>query len=294
MLTIFTIPKPFREDAVILQQNAIRSWSQICPTCEIILCGNDPGVADTASAYGIGHIPDVACNEYGTPFLSSAFEQVLGVAKNRLLCYVNADIIFLSDLISSVRRVTFAQFLMVGQRWNLHITEPIPFEEQDWERELREAALAKAALSPPGAIDYFVFPRSTVPELPDFVVGRPGWDNWFIYQFRASGVPVIDVTKTNMVIHQNHGYGHVSQRRKGTRWEGPEADHNLRLMGSEELAYTVLDSTHMLTDRALLPAVEYKYLRRRAVRLLYSSRTLFKVARRLARFTNSLMARQRA
>jgi hypothetical protein len=51
MLTIFTIPKPFRGHIEVIQRNAIESWLRLRPQCEIILCGDDPGVAEAASEY---------------------------------------------------------------------------------------------------------------------------------------------------------------------------------------------------------------------------------------------------
>ncbi len=293
MLTIFTIPKTNEGHIGIIQRNATASWLQLRPKCEIILCGNDPGVAELAAEYGTKHISNIARNEYGTPFLSSAFERVLSVAENRFICYANADIIFFSDLLSCLQRITFPRFLMAGQRWNLDVTAPICFDEPDWEQRLKAEALIRGTRDVPGAIDYFVFQTGTVGKLPDFVVGRPRWDNWFIRQFRVSGMPVIDATRANMVLHQNHSYGHVPQRRDGTKWEGPEADYHSTLMGNEELLYTLLDSTHMLTDKTLLPAVEYKYLRRRIVRFFYRSKALFRLLRPFARLVDTAMTKLR-
>src|SRR2546428_763993 len=121
MLTIFSIPKPFRGHIGTIQRNAIQSWLQLSPRCEVILCGNDPGVAEAAAEYGVKHLPHIARKEYGTPFLNSAFEHVQQVATERLIAYVNADIIFLSDLMASVKRITAQRFLMVGQRWELDV-----------------------------------------------------------------------------------------------------------------------------------------------------------------------------
>jgi hypothetical protein len=265
MLTIFTIPKPFRGHIEVIQRNAIESWLRLRPQCEIILCGDDPGVAEAASEYEIEHVPDIACNEYGTPLVSSAFEHVQQVAQHPLICYTNADIIFLSDLTASVKRITFPRFLVVGQRWDLDITTLVRFEEKEWEHKLREQALSYGTLHPPAGSDYFVFPNGTVGELPDFAVGRAGWDNWVIYRARSCNIPVIDATQVNMVIHQAHGYGHVPQK-TGQAWGGPETIHNLELIQGHDQFYTLLDATHVLAARSLRPAWKYKYVRRRLVR----------------------------
>lgn len=263
MLTIFSIPKPFLGDIEILQRNAIHSWWRLRPCSEIILCGGESGTEETAADFKAKWMPKISRNEYGTPLLNSVFQQVERIASNRLICYVNADIILLSDFVEAIQRIRFRRFLMVGQRWDIDITEAWDFERPDWEKRLRKFVAASGVLHPPAGSDYFVFPRDgVIGTFPPFAVGRPGWDNWFIYNARRLRVPVIDATRVVTVIHQNHDYSHVPNRRDET-WEGPEADWNRQLIGGQDHIFTLLDSTHVMTSRALFPALGYEYLRRR-------------------------------
>lgn len=283
MLTVFSIPKAFVGHIGIIQRNAIQSWLHLRPACEIVLCGDDHGVAEIASEFGVRHIPDIACNDYGTPLLSSAFERVLSSARHRLVCYVNTDIMLLSSLVSCAEQIPFPRFLMTGQRWDLDVTGPIVFAQSDWERLLRERAMSQGVLGPPGAVDYFLFPQGTVHSLPEFAVGRPGWDNWFIYHVRSSKVPVVDSTPVNVVIHQNHGYGHIPDKREDSRWAGPEADRNLELVGDSQRHYTLLDATHSLTEAGLRPALDRRHIEWRVRRGFQRRPFLARVARPVAR-----------
>ncbi len=292
MLTIFAIPKPFQGHIGTIQTNAVQSWVRLRPACEIILCGDDAGVADTAREFDLRHLPNIACNEFGTPLLSSAFESVQAEAKHDLVCYVNADIIFLSDLPECVRRVTIPRFLLAGQRSDFSITSRLRFEEPDWEQRFREKVTAEGVRSPPGAIDYFVFRRGTVPRLPDFAVGRPFWDNWFIHEVLSSGGPVIDATLANLVVHQNHDYGHIPQQR-GKRWYGPEADQNRELIGRASHLYTLLDATHVLTEEGLLPAPGYGLLRRLLPRYVQQQPRLMVRVMPVAHILNKALAPRR-
>jgi hypothetical protein len=263
MLTIFSIPKPFEGHIGIIQENAIASWVRLRPACEIILCGNEKGIADVAARFKIKHLPDIARNSYGTPFLNSAFDQAEQEANSPLMCYVNTDIILLSEFIKTVRRVRFHRFLMIGQRYDVDVTSLWNYEAPDWEERLRSYVTHHGVLHPPMGSDYFVFRKGdAVGRLPSFAVGRPGWDNWLIYHARHLRLPVIDATKAVTVIHQNHGYGHVPDQRDDF-WEGPEADSNRQLVGSEDHIFTLLDATRIMTPGRTLPALEYKHLQRR-------------------------------
>ncbi len=101
VLTIFAVPKPFEGHIGRIQRNAIGSWARLRPQCQIVLCGNEPGTSDVADELGIEAIPEVSRNQFGTPLLSSVFRAAEERSRCRLLCYVNADIVLLSDFVAA-------------------------------------------------------------------------------------------------------------------------------------------------------------------------------------------------
>ena len=264
MLTIFSVPKPFEGHIGLIQRNAIRSWRLLRPECQVLLCGNEAGTAEVAAEMGAEWIPDVERNDFGTPRLDSVFAAAEARARFPLLCYVNADIVFLSDLIEAARRAARARprFLMVGQRWDLDLTEAIPFEREGWERDLRDLVARSGRLHDPSGSDYFLYPRGAIGVLPPFAVGRPAWDNWVIYRARCLRLPVMDATAATLVIHQNHPYGHVKQATDNT-WEGPEAEQNRELVGGIERVFTLADATHRITPTSVDRALDRAHLKRR-------------------------------
>lgn len=264
MLTIFTIPKPFDGHIGLIQRNALGSWARLRPECQVIVCGDEPGAAEAASAAGAEHIAGIERNEFGTPLLGSAFAAVERRAKRPFVCYVNADILLLGDFVGAVGRVAREKpkFLMIGRRWDLDVKEPIDFRRDDWEAGLRERTARAGTLHPPSGSDYFVYPRGAMGDLPPFAVGRPGWDNWMIYRARSRRLAVVDATASALVIHQNHAYGHVAQARDAA-WEGPEADRNRELIGAGERIFTIADATHRLTPEGVKLVLDSEGIRRR-------------------------------
>ena len=264
MLTIFSVPKPFEGHVGRIQRNAIGSWTRLQPACQVVLCGDEPGTSEVAEELGVERVPDVTRNRFGTPLLSSVFRAAEERARFGLLCYVNADIVLLSDFVEAAARVAAAKrrFLMVGRRCNLDLTEEILFDEGLWEATLRRRVQEAGELHSPDGIDYFVYPRGAIGPLPAFAVGRPGWDNWMIYRARKRRVPVVDATAAVLAVHQNHGHDHVKQA-TGTRWEGPEADANRALMGSDDFLFTLLDATHRIAPDGIERNLGGRGLRRR-------------------------------
>lgn len=261
MVTFFTIPKPFTDrHTSAIQQNAIRSWLASCSRREVILYGDDPGVDSAAAELGVRHVADVQRTEHGTPLLDSVFAHAQKHARFEAVCYLNSDIIVLTDLAAVARDFGTGTFLVAGQRWNLDVREAIDFTSPTWARDVWRTVREKGTLYSPNGIDYFLFPRGCFAEIPPFAVGRPGWDNWLIYHARSRGVPVVDASRTIRVVHQNHDYRHVPLARDSLSWEGPEADHNRALVGDLHRLFTLHHATHVLLGRSKLPALFPPYL----------------------------------
>jgi hypothetical protein len=251
-MTVFSLPKGFVDPHVsVIQRNALASWRHLGPDVEILLMGDDPGVAEAAHEAGATHVGDPVKNEYGTPLLDWAFREAATRGSGEFLCYVNAD----------VRRLPRTPHLAIGQRWDCEIRAPLDFGRDgaglaSWARRNGRLDLGRGS-------DHFVFPRGTDFGLPPFAVGRPGWDNWIMGRALELHLPLIDMTQSTTVIHQNHDYGHVAARR-GADWEGPEAERNRLLGGNlDRYLHTPANATHLLTPSGLRRSRSPKHLRAR-------------------------------
>ncbi|MBV6400385.1 MAG: hypothetical protein CNIPEHKO_00670 [Anaerolineales bacterium] len=252
LLTLFSAPKPFTDPHIaMIQRNAIRSWT-LLPDVEVILLGEETGLAEAAKEFGVKHIPNVARNESGVPLISSMFQLAREHSDSDLLCIVNADMILMDDFIEAAKRVKSekSKFVLLSQRWDLDVTQPLEFTN-DWQDKLRSMAYAVGSLHRPAGSDFFLFPKSCYQDVPNFTIGRAGWDNWMIYKARKEGWAVIDCTPSVMIVHQNHDYSHLPEGK--SHHEHPETNENIRLAGGQaNVRYTILDATHQLADGKLI------------------------------------------
>lgn len=251
-LTLFTAPKPFTNPHIAtIQRNAIRNWQQL-DGVQILLIGDEPGMAQTAAELGVTHLPEVARTPQGTPLISAIFALARQHARAPLLAYVNADMLFLPDFVQAAQTLAglAESFLGVGQRWDLNVTEPLTFPH-DWARQLRERVNTSGRLHPPAGSDYFIFPRSLFGQMPHFAIGRAGWDNWMIYHARTHGYPVVDCTPSVLAIHQNHDYSHLPGGKP--HYDHEESHRNIELAGGEKHMYRLTETTHRLQNHRLHP-----------------------------------------
>jgi len=252
MLTLFSIPKAFAGQSAIAQDNAIGSWIRLQPNCEVILFGDDPGVAEAAARFGARHEPQLARTPESTPILNDVFARAAALARHPLLCFVNADIILFNDLVAAAQTVAARRrhFLMVSSRFNIGIEEALAFGP-GWDRDLRTRALAEARMYPAAGSDIFVYPRGLFGTVPPFAIGRGYWDNWLILRARQRGATLVDTTQAVIAVHQDHGYGHVVDAPAGSWSEAKvlataEGKRNLELAGGRGRLYTVYDATAVL------------------------------------------------
>lgn len=251
-ITIFTAPKPFIHPHIsLIQRNAIQSWQHLGGEVQVLLIGDEPGMSEFAAETGIPQLAGVSRNEQGTPLVSSIFQLARQYSTSPILVYVNADILLTPELVSLSRVVAdqATAFLIVGQRWDLDVRQALDFNH-DWAVRLLFDTRTLGRIHPPGGSDYFIFPRNCFSEIPDFAIGRAGWDNWMFYHARMNHWPVVDVSSSLNVIHQDHDYSHLPGGKP--HYQMSESFENIRLAGGRRTIFTLLDADYSLTEDKLV------------------------------------------
>jgi len=254
MITFFTTGKAFVGHNGVIQRNALKSWTLLHPEAEVILFGDDEGAADVARELGIRHEAHTEKNAAGSNRVDYMFARAQRIARHDVLCYANCDIIFLQDFREALERVLAAhkEFLLVGRRWDVEITQPRDFANPDWQKHLRNLAYLNGTQRGAEWIDYFVFSRGLFREMPPLVVGRVFWDHWMVWKALEMKKPVVDVSRAVLAVHQNHDYRHHPLGKAGV-WYGEEAAENHAFAGGWNHLRTIADATHILRGGGVQP-----------------------------------------
>lgn len=248
LVTFFTAPKPFINPHIkIIQRNAIQSWKNLGDQVEILLIGNDEGVGKAASELQVRHFPEVRCNAQGTPLISSMLEIARANSHSPYLCIINTDILVLPEMLETLKMTAKQRdrFLLVGQRWDVAITELLPQDASIFS-VIRQQIQSIGRLHPPMGSDYFLFPRDCYTNIPDFAIGRAGWDNWMIYKARLEGWKVIDGSHAITIAHQDHDYSHFKNGKP--HYRQPETKVNVQLAGGAYTIFTLHDAQRSIQD----------------------------------------------
>ncbi|WP_308910068.1 hypothetical protein [Pseudokordiimonas caeni] len=252
-LTLFSTFKPFRGESATFQQNALRSWATL--GLDVILFGDEDGVAAAAEAYGFRHLPVVERSEKGVPLVSSMFGLAREHSAAPYLAYINGDIILDARALAAFRALCDEdnawRGLATARRRNLPLDVPLGEEGKDFWADLSAIDREYGCWDRSNAVDLFLFTRDIYTDIPSFAVGRMGWDNWLVWSARDSGGDVIDASADMNLFHPIHGYHAVGGWHQLV--QGDDAVRNRQLMDGRAMN---LDEavTHLLKDGELIVA----------------------------------------
>jgi hypothetical protein len=246
VLTLFTTGKPFTGQIATTQRNALKSWKLLHSDVEVILFGDDEGAAEVCAELGLRHEPHIERHQSGMKYLNYLFKKAQRIARHDYLCYANCDIILLDDFYHAFERAASLgkRFLMIGQRWDTDIEQPIDFTDPGWRLAVRLHVQKSGFRQAMHYIDYFAFSKGVYDGVPRFLLGRSWWDHWLVWKARSLDIPVIDCSSVVMAVHQNHGHAYHPQGKQGTH-EDLLAQQNKALAGNGKQLCITADSTHV-------------------------------------------------
>jgi len=253
MITIITTPKPLNVAVNRAAfQNAIRSWVRIKPRPEILvfLGDDDRRIIEEEGGKWVGGIRS---SVQGRPYFDHFIEEAEVLASNDILMYSTDHLILMSGLVPAVKLVSEmfpGNFVIIGKRWGLDVREPINFSDHNWESLLWDRVMRTNSLGGNAAKDYLIFRRPFGLSIPNFIMGYPWYDTWFVWAALQAGYPVIDASDVATVVHQSHKFveGDVEARENT-----PGGQHNRRIGKSLNLdgMGAISQATHILTRNGI-------------------------------------------
>ncbi len=275
MFTIFAHPKPFKDQIGIIQRNAIKSWTLLAGSPEIILLGDEKGTQGLAEEFRLRYHSRVEKNEYGVPLVNSLFNTGQKLASYPVLCYVHADIIFFDSIVETISPVKnkLDRFLISGRRWNINIEQPLDFSP-GWKERLKTRVFSEGQLHGLGANDYFIFTRGLYENMPPFILGRAFYDHWLLYKGKRESAGFIDATCSNMVVHQDHRRTHYLNTPDWFKIRESENFVNKKLCIFRSRFYSLLDADYTIRNGRLGKTGIFKIFYRFLFKLLRWARYL--------------------
>ena len=234
-LTFVTTCKPFEGLDGILQRNAIGSWRAL--GIEVLILGDEPGVATVCAQLGCHHISQVERGPKNLPYISSIFAIAESEVRTEFYAYLNSDIVLGQGSGQGLRQAVdqipeACNVLLTGRRRNIPLLSPLEFSEGGWTKDLEYLDQEYGTWDHDYAIDFFLVNKGWLGPLPDLLVGRAGWDNWMLHHASSRGAMIVDGSETIRLYHPLHGYRLLGKTALDNR-QNDESFENLDRIGGD-------------------------------------------------------------
>ena len=218
ILTMFTTFKN-SSNKMIIYENTIRLWHRLWPeVVPILFTALDPLDPESLAHYAVEQgwyvLPVPKTSPTGVPVLRHMFLEAQNQFNTTFYCYANGDILFDRNLTDTIRFLEFSlrgkrliKLLVVGRRMNWSMKNTSLTELDEVGHYANSSTLFNT-----NAQDYFLTTRDGYPwrSIPDFVVGRVGYDNWLVVTALVKHILVLDATATVTALHQTGEDGNLA------------------------------------------------------------------------------------
>ncbi len=215
---------------MFILSNTIRTWGLLYPMVQPVLFSNDVEESDWALLLKYHKWVVLPIPRYfeGLPIVREMFLQVLQMYNADYYGFANSDIIFDESIVLTLCALKHQKrdLFMTGRRLNyvLKVEDTITSSKQ-----IRTLA-KRASMFISNAADYFISTRNGYPwkDMPDFVVGKRGYDNWLMMNALKYSAMTIDATNSVLCLHQTDEKGIKEGRQSSNK------DVNMNLMKKHE------------------------------------------------------------
>ncbi len=194
-----------------LHKDTLMNWASLAPSVLPVLfvMPNDSKYW-TRRARELGWmVENVTRADAGVPILKDMFNVTATKYPSPFIGFANADNLFGKSLVDTLAGLSLTHpdlvhnriSLIVGRRRMIKDTEI-----KDTSGEYVDSIALRLRLYPSYAQDYFILGNGGKfhwNRVPDFIVGRLGYDNWLVVMAQRWNVTLIDGTKTIHNLHQD-------------------------------------------------------------------------------------------
>lgn len=217
LLTLFTTWKK-STDRTLIHNITIKNWLSFGAVVRPVVFTNDSELASEC-AYKGWEVHDIRKTaSKNRPILKYMFIDAINKYNSSFYCYSNSDILFTDGIIATLRYLQKANLdlnkplMIVGKRTNV---QNVTDEEGSSQEKIKQMVRQRGALFRDDAEDYFIttskFPWENIPE---FVVGVLGYDNWLVHYTRQNDFQLVDATNTILAVHQSTDRGNYEGHEK--------------------------------------------------------------------------------
>ncbi|CAH1799033.1 unnamed protein product [Owenia fusiformis] len=218
LLTLFTTFSDREETRYAIQNYTMQNWMyQFGQTgvVPVVYLSSDIQI-EQCQAKGMKTVKLTdKLTEEGRPILKELFLDAFTRYNSKYYGFMNGDILYHGkDIISSLNTITkfveserISKFLILGMRVNVDFYNNGTIRNlTEFNDNAMEQLEAIGKRHPDvGSYDIFISTKDSFPwsTIPDYVISLPGFDSWLMIFGQKADIPIIDVTESLLIVHQD-------------------------------------------------------------------------------------------
>ena len=236
LISFISAFKKFRPPYDKIQNSALYTWK--ANNIETFTPENEVGIKEACQGYSnVKMIPGVKrARELGfsnqSPIVRDMIAKALPLVKTPMIALINSDIVLLPNFAERIERILKKYGLdifMVGTRRDIELNTLINSAES-YKQVLKED---REMYDESTSSDIFIASKFTwrkiIHEMPEFILGRYGWDNWLHTIAEIKDYRRFNCTKALTTLHCEHDHRHIILQEKIPKQAAPSSQHNLNL-----------------------------------------------------------------
>lgn len=243
MISFITAFKDFDVFYGAVQRSALYTWKE--NGVKVYAPDNEPTVKENVARFSnVQLVPEVLTARHfryqnSSPILKDLLLKSLDMIDQPMVAFINSDILIPSDFAQLIRRVVTkygTDIFIVVSRFDIDLFFEVDTMEK-WRQVYDQTCTVHNDAC---SSDLFIASkenfRKMARSIPEFVLGRYGWDNWIHFYVHATFTSY-NGTHLFKTLHCRHGHQHIEiQEGKPGRY-APSSVHNLTLLRNMQNIY---------------------------------------------------------
>ena len=244
MISFISAFKKFKGVYKNIQHSALYSWRAnnievIIPTIEVDAKINCSQYSNARFIDGIKRGRELGFNTQ-SPVIKDLIDKALPQINTTMVAFINSDIIILdnfSEIIEKIFNKYGYNIYLVGSRQDIQLQDRVGSVET-YKKLMQEK---REEYDPYTSSDIFITSkfwwRKIIKDMPEFIMGRYGWDNWFHMYAEKNRLEKYNCSSVLTLLHCKHGFEHILKQEGAKERLAPSSLHNLRLWRAEQDVY---------------------------------------------------------
>jgi hypothetical protein len=235
-ITFITAFKKFKKSYDMIQQSAMYSWKingipVKAPTNEVDTRGKCTGYGNITLIEGVKRGREIGFPTQ-SPIVPDLIAKALPVIDTVMVAYINSDIIITENFVEKIQRMVDKygyDIFVVGSRNEIDLKE-YANTPKTYKKVLEQK---REAYDDSTSSDIFIASkfnwRKVISEMPEFILGRWGWDNYLHMMGEVHKLKKYNCSDALPILHCKHGFHHIFLQEKKHEREAPSSRYNLAL-----------------------------------------------------------------